>query len=236
MPASEAMPGTVRSADTRPYRQVRAVFDEATITVYQAYKPEIALDAIRRGRLPASYDRTRMTWIKPSFVWMMYRSGWAAKPDQEHVLAIRLTRAGFETALGQSALSHFDPAVHASQQEWAATRHAPVRIQWDPERDLHLRPLGRRAIQIGLSGPAVHAYCDEWIAGIDDATALAHEIHALVRDRAYDQANALLPAEAPYPLPAGLAASIGATAEKPGPGPEPGSGPEGVEPPGPERV
>lgn len=229
MSASEsiAAPGAGQPTSTRPYRQVRAVFDDATITVYQAYEPGIALAAIRRGRFSPSYDRTRMTWIKPSFLWMMYRCGWAQKPQQEHVLAIRLTRPGFEAALAQGTLSHFDPAVHTSPEAWAATRHSPVRIQWDPERDLYLRPLDHRAIQIGLSGAAVDAYCDEWIVGIDDATALAHEIHGLVRERAYDKANALLPAEAPYPLSPELAASIGATMRGPGPG--------GVEPPGPER-
>jgi hypothetical protein len=37
-----------------------------------------------------------MTWIKPSFLWMMYRCGWATKPGQERVLAIQITREGFE--------------------------------------------------------------------------------------------------------------------------------------------
>ncbi|WP_141653813.1 DUF4291 family protein, partial [Erwinia billingiae] len=25
------------------------------------------------------FSMTRMTWIKPSFLWMMYRSGWGMK-------------------------------------------------------------------------------------------------------------------------------------------------------------
>ena len=200
------------NASEPPYRQVRAVYDDSTITVYQAYKPGIALDAIRRGRFSASYDRSRMTWIKPSFLWMMYRSGWAAKPDQEHVLAIKLRRDGFEAALAQAALSHFDPALHAGRADWAvAAKKAPVRIQWDPERDVHLRSLGHRAIQVGISGPAVDDYCDSWITGIDDATTLAHDVHALIREQKYDAAHELLPPERPYPLPAGLAASIGAS-------------------------
>ncbi|WP_422570328.1 DUF4291 family protein, partial [Erwinia billingiae] len=29
-----------------------------------------------------------MTWIKPSFLWMMYRSGWGMKdPGQKRILA-----------------------------------------------------------------------------------------------------------------------------------------------------
>lgn len=37
-----------------------------------------------------------------------------------------------------------------SKEEWQSLKNsAPVRIQWDPERDLMLRPLPHGAIQIG---------------------------------------------------------------------------------------
>jgi hypothetical protein len=45
---------------------------------------------------------------------------------------------------------------------------SPVRIQWDPERDLHLSPLPHRAIQIGLGKEAVRSYVNEWIHGIEE--------------------------------------------------------------------
>lgn len=56
------------------YRQIRAVYDEETITVYQAYSAEIALPAVTNQSLSASpaFQLSRMTWIKPSFMWMMY--------------------------------------------------------------------------------------------------------------------------------------------------------------------
>ncbi len=63
-----------------PFRQVRAVFDDREITVYQAYSPRIAGPAVAAGTFVAPFSFTRMTWIKPSFLWMMYRCGWAAKP------------------------------------------------------------------------------------------------------------------------------------------------------------
>ena len=40
-----------------------------------------------------------MSWIKTNFLWMMYRCGWASKKNQERVLAVRITREGFETIL-----------------------------------------------------------------------------------------------------------------------------------------
>ncbi|WP_061298931.1 DUF4291 domain-containing protein [Herbidospora cretacea] len=188
-------------------RQIRARYDEHTITVYQAYNPEIGGYAATHGRFSPTYNRDRMTWVKPSFLWMMYRSGWATKPGQERVLAIQITREGFEWALAHSGLSHFDPAIHADRKEWTATRHRPVRVQWDPERSPSLHALPHRALQMGLSREAVHRYVDEWIVGIEDVTALAHRVHALdPGSRA-----AALPVELPYPLPAGIAATCGAT-------------------------
>ncbi len=77
-----------------PSRQIRAVFDAETITVYQAYSPAIAAPALAAQTFVAPFKRERMTWIKPSFLWMMYRCGWASKPGQERVLAVRIIARG----------------------------------------------------------------------------------------------------------------------------------------------
>jgi Domain of unknown function (DUF4291) len=81
-------------------RLIRAAYTDKTIRVYQAYAPEIAEPAIRAGTFVPPFSRERMTWIKPSFGWMMYRSGWVRKSGQERVLAIEIWRDGFEWALG----------------------------------------------------------------------------------------------------------------------------------------
>ncbi|MEU5973488.1 DUF4291 domain-containing protein [Streptomyces sp. NPDC047315] len=193
-----------------PSHQVRAVFTEETITVYQAYSARIADPALKAGTFVDPFKRARMTWIKPSFLWMMYRCGWAAKPDQERVLALDITREGFEWALSNACLSHYDRTRFATEDEWrTALKSSPVRVQWDPERDLGLNPLPHRAIQVGLSGEAVERYVDDWITAVRDVTPLAHEVHAavLAGDRA--AAGALLPAERPYPLPADAVERIG---------------------------
>lgn len=72
---------------------------------------------------------------------MMYRAGWGFKDDgQNRILAIDITLEGFEWALAHSCLSHRDPSL--SEEEWQQRKdHSPVRIQWDPERDLLLQPL-----------------------------------------------------------------------------------------------
>ncbi len=50
-------------------RRIRAAYDNETIVVYQAYSPAIALPALQAQRFVAPFSRSRMTWIKPSFLW-----------------------------------------------------------------------------------------------------------------------------------------------------------------------
>jgi hypothetical protein len=185
-----------------PEREVRAFHTPSTIRVYQAYSDAIADSAIAHQTFASpSFSMNRMTWIKPSFLWMMYRSGWGKKDEgQKRILAIDITHAGFAWALEHSCPSHPDPEMSA--EDWRALKEkTPVRIQWDPERDLHHNPLSHRAIQIGLSGEAVRRYTAEWIKAISDVTALAHSIHASVLNGDLEQARSMLPLEKPYARP-----------------------------------
>lgn len=175
--------------------QIRATFDKETITVYQAYKKEIALPAVKNQKFVPPFKMERMTWIKPSFLWMMYRCGWAQKEGQEHVLAIKIKREGFQWALANACLSHFNPKYHPSMEEWRKKlQKSPVRIQWDPERDIHLEKLDYRSIQMGLSGEAVLKYVNEWIVSITDITPLCKKIH-LLSSEDVDKAIENLPKE-----------------------------------------
>ncbi|PZH14868.1 DUF4291 domain-containing protein [Streptomyces sp. NTH33] len=183
-----------------PQRRIRALHTASTITVYQAYSPEIGVPAAHRGRFPTTWKRDRMTWIKPSFLWMMYRCGWGTKAGQETVLAVEIARDGFEWALRNACLSSYASGLHSNRSTWQhQLKRAPARVQWDPERDLQLRPLPHRSLQLGLSGEAVRRYADEWTVSISDVTPLAHEIHALVGRGDLDSAARLLPQEQPYP-------------------------------------
>src|SRR5215813_10791770 len=132
--------------------EVRADFDERTILVYQAYRSEIALPAVQQNRFVPPFSLTRMTWIKPSFLWMMERSNWAHKSGQEHVLAIRITRAGWEEALAAAVLSAYRPGVYRNEDEWRQQLdQALVVVQWDPERTMRGASLPYKSIQVGLS-------------------------------------------------------------------------------------
>ena len=193
-----------------PHRQVRAVYDDATITVYQAFRAEIADAAVAAGRFVPPFKPDRMTWVKPSFLWMMYRSGWGTKPDQERVLAVTMIRAGFDEALSLAALASFDRNVYPDRQIWQQrVKTSPVRVQWDPERSPTGAPLDYRSLQVGLSGWAAQQYVAEWTVTITDISAQVADLHRQVRADPHDLAG--LPVEHPYPLPATAAAAVGAS-------------------------
>jgi hypothetical protein len=195
---------------SRPLREIRAQYDDKVIRIYQAYSPLIAEPALKAQKFVPPFKHSRMTWIKPSFTWMMYRSGWAQKEGQEFILGIDILRTGFEWALAHSCLSHFDPGIHASHEEWESrVREAPVRIQWDPERSVRLEPLAWRAIQIGLGSSAVGAYVNDWVVKIEDVTPLSKMIHAQVQRGETELAMFNLPVEHPYPVSMEISRMLG---------------------------
>ncbi|WP_026402095.1 DUF4291 domain-containing protein [Actinomadura rifamycini] len=197
---------------TVPLRQIRAEHDRDSITVYQAYRPEIGAPAIAHGTFVDPFSRNRMTWIKPSFLWLMARSNWARKPGQDVILAVRLTRTGWEEALALAVPTRADRRIFRDSDEWRRRfANSTVHVQWDPERSLRGQKLEHRSIQIGLSRHVIDRYVDDWILGIEDRTPLARRIHRLLQDGQAAKARNLLPSERPYPLPPNLAKNIGAT-------------------------
>ena len=132
---------------------------------------------------------------------MMYRSGWAIKSGRKRILAIDITHVCFEWALDHAILSTYNPELHKSQNIWQAQlQSAPVRLQWDPDRDIHLRKMARRAIQIGLAGDALRRYVNEWITKITDITPDVHVIREVVSNgHDYDIKNRL-PVEEVYSI------------------------------------
>ncbi|MCX4471603.1 DUF4291 domain-containing protein [Micromonospora sp. NBC_01655] len=182
-------------------RQIRADFDSNTIVVYQAYPARIAEAALATGRFVAPFSFTRMTWIKPSLLWLMHWSNWGRKPGQERILAVRITRAGWEQALAQAVLTTPEPAIHDSAAAWSmAFGNARVHVQWDPERSLRGAALNHYSIQVGVGRTLIRTYVEDWVVGLTDLTPTVHKIAALVRAGQNARAQRLLPPERPYPL------------------------------------
>src|SRR5215831_13970688 len=190
--------------------EIRALYDTTSITVYQAYSPAIALPAIEHNRFVPPFSLHRMTWIKPSFLWLMERSSWAQKPGQEMILAIRITRQGWEEALSQAVLSAPLPGVYQSTTDWRAQLdQATVVVQWDPERSIRGKSLPHESIQVGLSRHIISRYVEEWTVQIQDVTPLAHKLYQLLQTGEGERVQRDLPRESPYPTPPSIARRLG---------------------------
>jgi len=149
---------------------------EDSIIVYQAYKPSIANFAINNQKFGGDFSFNRMTWIKPNFLWMMYRSGWAKKENQERILAIRINREGWEELLSNAIFSSFKSEHYSSESDWRGKlEQSEVRLQWDPNHDPHGNKLERKAIQIGIKGDLLKKYNDKMIINISDITSFVHK-------------------------------------------------------------
>ena len=80
-----------------------AEWDEEGVYVYQAFNNEIADWALTNGKFGGpSFNPHRMTWIKPSFAWVLYRSGYGMKDDnQKRILRIKLSHDSFASIVSQ---------------------------------------------------------------------------------------------------------------------------------------
>jgi hypothetical protein len=190
--------------------EIRADYDGRSIVVYQAYGKAIALAALQHQRFVAPFSLNRMTWIKPSFLWMMERSNWGLKPGQEMILAVRITRQGWEEALSQAVLTSPHPRVYQGYENWRAQfERTFVHVQWDPERTIRGKSLPIRSIQVGLSRHIVEKYVNEWTVEISDCTPLVRKIYKLLQDGQEARARGFLPQERVYPLDQTISRRLG---------------------------
>lgn len=189
-------------------KHILASFDEETIVVYQAYSPAIGLFAASHGYFGGEFSYTRMSWIKPNFLWMMYRSDWGRSSGQEVVLAVRLRRTFFDSLLELGVPSSFKPKLFATQEAWkSAIAKSDVRLQWDPDHSPNGDKEERRAIQIGLRGATLEAYGKREIVEIADMSLFVASQRAnAVREHIEELTT---PLERPYRPNEALAASLG---------------------------
>jgi hypothetical protein len=179
-------------------RHILAQYDATSVIVYQAYRPSIARHAIAHGRFGGpDFSFQRMSWIKPNFLWMMYRCGWGTKEGQEMILALRLKRPFFDELLAQAVESSYDPAVHSSREAWqAAVDASEVRLQWDPDHSPSGARQTRRAIQLGLRGRMLQRMASDDLLEVIDMTGFVAEQRVHAQDHNPDLQT---PTEAVYP-------------------------------------
>lgn len=183
-----------------------AEWDTEGVYVYQAFCDEIADWAVANQHFGGpKFDTIRMTWIKPSFAWVLYRSGYGHKPRQNRILKVKLPHEALAHLLSQCKCVDTNKETRSGQG--TENGAGAGRVQWDPERDLMSANgreprmlLRRRAIQIGLKGRLSEFYVKN-VASIEDVTELGHRICQAHRAKKKSAMLALLPElpdERPY--------------------------------------
>ncbi|HEX7846489.1 MAG TPA: DUF4291 domain-containing protein [Chitinophagaceae bacterium] len=172
-------------------RQVIGSLSAESIIVYQAFNPFITEYAVKNQKFGgAHYSFNRMSWIKPGFLWMMYRAGWATKEHQQKILAVTLPLKHFKSILREATISSFDSRLFASEEEWKnELAKTEVRLQWDPDHDPFGNKRERKAIQIGMKGEMLRKFCTEWITQIEDITSFVKEEHQKVINQQVEDLN-----------------------------------------------
>jgi hypothetical protein len=176
-------------------------WDEEGVYVYQAFNDAIADWALEHQQFGGpAFKPVRMTWVKPSFAWVLYRSGYARKHNQNRILKIKIGHENLASLLSTCQCKH-------------AGGGAKGRVQWDPARDIMAgddkgrepRKMQReRAIQIGFKADLSEFYVKSAIS-IEDVTDLAHEVEHAHKSDLKSKSNAAitalvqkLPVERPY--------------------------------------
>lgn len=190
--------------------EIRADYTQNTIVVYQSYNKTIAKSAVENQKFSTPFSFNRMTWIKPSFLWMMERSNYGQKSNQECTLAIHIKREAWEKALRLAVLTSPEKRVYPDSQNWEEQfEKAHIYVQWDPERNIKGNKLEYRSIQVGISRHLIEEFNEEWIVKIEDYSPLVKKILSLTKQGEYNKAKKLLPIEKIYPLPHEIAHKIG---------------------------
>ncbi|WP_299899023.1 DUF4291 domain-containing protein [uncultured Aquimarina sp.] len=167
---------------------IMAQYDDEKIIVYQSYRPEIGNFAVQNQFFGGAFSLERMTWIKPNFLWMMYRNGWGTKEGQEVVLAIHLKRTAFEKYLENAVYSSFKPDLYESFELWQTdVAKSNVRLQWDPDHNPYGAKLERRAIQIGLRKEFIRSFAKDDILEIEDISGFVNEQYEFVKSGDLEQ-------------------------------------------------
>ncbi|WP_431164968.1 DUF4291 domain-containing protein [Tenacibaculum halocynthiae] len=176
---------------------IMAQYDDEKVIVYQSYRPAIGNFAMNNQYFGGPFKYTRMTWIKPNFLWMMYRNGWGTKEGQEIVLAIHLKREAFERYLSKAVYSNYQEDIYTTRENWQEqVKNSSIRLQWDPDHNPYGDKIDRRAIQIGIRNNEIIKYATEDIIEIEDISQFVKEQHQHVLNKELDKL--IVPEEKPY--------------------------------------
>ncbi|SEE32520.1 protein of unknown function [Tenacibaculum sp. MAR_2010_89] len=176
---------------------IMAQYDDEKVIIYQSYRPAIGNFAMNNQYFGGPFKYTRMTWIKPNFLWMMYRNGWGTKEGQEIVLAIHLKKEAFERYLSKAVYSNYQEDIYTTRENWQEqVKNSSIRLQWDPDHNPYGDKIDRRAIQIGIRNNEIIKYATEDIIEIENISQFVKEQHQYVLNKELDKL--IVPEEKPF--------------------------------------
>lgn len=177
-------------------KEIYAYYNREHIRVYQAYNKQIAEQAVSLQTFGNNFSLNRMTWIKPSFLWLMYRSNWGTKKNQEYILALDIYREAFDSLLERAVLT--SPEEHNSDSWEKDFKETTVYCQWDNDRSISGKALNRYAIQIGIKSDILKDFISSGIYKITDLTSSVKKWNEQRKSGKTDLKN--FPAEKIYPV------------------------------------
>lgn len=177
-------------------KEIYAYYNREHIRVYQAYNKQIAEQAVSLQTFGNNFSLNRMTWIKPSFLWLMYRSNWGTKKNQEYILALDIYREAFDNLLERAVLT--SPEEHNSDSWEKDFKETTVYCQWDNDRSISGKALNRYAIQIGIKSDILKDFISSGIYKITDLTPSVKKWNEQRKSGKTDLKN--FPAEKIYPV------------------------------------
>jgi len=179
-------------------KEIFAQYNREHIRVYQAYNRQIAEQALALQTFGDKFSFHRMTWIKPSFLWMMYRSNWGTKKNQEYILALDIYRKAFDCLLENAVLTSPDSSIYKENQWEKAFDETSVYCQWDNDRNINGNTINRFAIQIGIKENILKDFISSGIYKITDLTPSVRKWNEQRKSGKLNIKN--IPAEKIYPI------------------------------------
>jgi hypothetical protein len=171
-------------------RALIASFDAESVVAYQAFPEALGAEIVARRGLGGGWRFDRHTRLQTSWRFVADRYAFGDRLHRSRILAIHVSRAGFDALVTAALTAEWDPALYKTSGAWRlATRFAPVLVEWIDETPRFV-----------VHGPLVRQLATEWVVDLRDVSA---EFRAL-RD-----GEARAPQEADYPVPPDVAARIG---------------------------
>lgn len=194
-------------------KEIYACYDNKYIRLYMACSKEVAEEADKLGKFGEMYNKNKMTWVNPSFLWIMERSHWGRKKNQERILAVDLLREGFDGLLEQAVLTSNESCVYKTAEEWEkAYEEADVYCQWDADKNVYGSSIDKMALQIGIKGRALNSFLDNYIVDLFDITPYVNKWKKKLDNYSLNEEN--LPKEKLYLVTDKIKAKLGVIEEE----------------------